>query len=66
MAKSTFIDSLKAEVARIDAAGVAKRHEVTIEGFTSDHGSQATIFRSLPVNVFSASREITNLGSQLK
>lgn len=43
MAKRNFIESLKAEVARIDAAGVAKRHEVVIEGFTSDHGPQATI-----------------------
>jgi glycine C-acetyltransferase len=43
MAKQLFIDSLKAEVARVDAAGVAKRNEVIIEGFTSDHAPQAII-----------------------
>ncbi len=43
MAKQTFIDSLIAEVARIDGAGVAKRNEVIIEGFTSDHAPQAII-----------------------
>lgn len=43
MAKKQFIDSLTAEVARIDESGVSKRNEVIIEGFTKDHAPRAII-----------------------
>jgi glycine C-acetyltransferase len=41
MSKQTFIDVLKQEVARIDAAGVTKRSEIVIEGFTPQTESAA-------------------------
>ncbi len=43
MAKQKFIDSLVLEVARIDAAQVAKRQEHIIEGFTDEPSPRAII-----------------------
>lgn len=43
MGKNVFTESLAAEVARIDKAGVTKRNEFLIEGFTPDSSPQAII-----------------------
>lgn len=41
--KKNFFNSLQQEVARIDEAAIAKRHEHLIEGFTSDPNPKAII-----------------------
>lgn len=43
MSKSNFYKTLKAEVARVDAAAVTKRKENIIEGFTKDPSPKALI-----------------------
>jgi len=43
MPKSNFYKTLKAEVARVDAAAVTKREENIIEGFTKDSSPRALI-----------------------
>jgi glycine C-acetyltransferase len=43
MSTKTFYTSLTAEIARIDKAGVTKRNEFLIEGFTPDASPQAII-----------------------
>lgn len=43
MSRQKFYQTLQAEVARIDAASISKRHEHLIEGFTSDPSPKAII-----------------------
>lgn len=43
MGKADFVNKLKKEIARIDSAGLSKRNEIIIEGFTNEDSPQAII-----------------------
>jgi glycine C-acetyltransferase len=53
MSKQAFLDILTKEVARIDAAGITKRTEAVIEGFTDDPSPQA-IIHDKPHRIFNS------------
>lgn len=53
MSKHNLFQMLEAEVARIDLAKTAKRHERVIEGFTSDRSPKA-IIEGKPVMMFNS------------
>lgn len=53
MSKNKFIQTLKAEVDRIDNAYTSKRHEKIIQGYTSDQSPKA-IINHLPYHIFNS------------
>jgi glycine C-acetyltransferase len=53
MSRQNFIQILNQEVARIDAAGISKRHETVIEKFTTDPAPQA-IIEGQPRRIFNS------------
>jgi glycine C-acetyltransferase len=53
MSKQAFLDILTKEVARIDVAGITKRTEAVIEGFTDDPSPQA-IIHGKPHRIFNS------------
>ncbi len=53
MSRQAFYDVLKREVTAIDDLGTAKRHEVVIEGFTTDPEPRALI-QGKPIHIFNS------------
>jgi len=53
MAKQTFLQVLQDEVARIDAAGITKRTETVIEGFT-DHPAPRALVGGKEIAIFNS------------
>jgi len=53
MAKQTFLQVLQDEVARIDAAGITKRTETVIEGFT-DHPAPRALVGGREIAIFNS------------